>query len=474
MRSSIRTRLLASFLAVALAAAGGLSLYFLGELEAYGLRQLEERLESEALLLALAVETSGADVDALADQVALTDSLDEVGALVVSRLRVLDAGGTVVTDSGGEAGTVYADRPEIEAALSGEYGAHTRVTEAGRVALYVAVPIEIDGRVVGAAYSSATTFSIMTLLRDYRTRLTFVVLLFLAAALVATEFLVRWLARPLAELEDGAAAIAGGDHGARVSPTGARETRAVAEAFNTMAAEVEIFVGELREEERRKSRFVSDVSHELRTPLTAIRGAGETLLAGDVGPEDTERFLSTIVGESERLGRLATDLIALERIEGSTGELALGRIDLADVAEMSVRAISPLLAERGVGMVVAGGPAIVLGQADRLQQVVSNLLDNALAHTPEGGHVHIETSCGDGRSRLTVRDEGPGIPQGELDRVFERLYRAERSRDRTTGGAGLGLSIARAIARAHGGDLTAANAEGGGALFSLELPPLDP
>ncbi|MHB1340704.1 MAG: sensor histidine kinase [Coriobacteriia bacterium] len=473
MRSSIRTRLLVAFLVVALTAAAGLSAYFLQELEDFALRKLEERLHTQARLLSsmasVAYLDSG-DTFSASDIDRLQRSLEDAAPYAASRMRILDSHGVAIVDSTGDLGDEYRDRTEVQEALAGDYGAATRVTDQGRVALYVAVPILSDGQVAGVAYASSTTFSILTLLSDYRLRLLIVVVLFVALTLVLMEILARWLSRPLRELSDIAAAFAAGDHSVRVRPTGSRETRALADAFNAMGDEVQHVVVELKEEERRKSRFVSDVSHELRTPLTAIRGAAETLLEGDVPAEDERQFLATIVRESDRLARLANDLLTLQRIEGATGELPLRRIRLAEVVQRAVEGLAPLTDGRGIRVQVEGDAPTVLGDVDRLQQVIANLVDNASRLTPRGGTVTVRLGKDDGHATVQVLDEGPGIPEDALPHLFERFYRAQASRDRSTGGAGLGLAIVAAIVRAHAGSIAAANRPEGGSAFTMRLP----
>lgn len=481
-RASIRARLLASLLAVAVVAAAGLSVYFLKELEGFALRKLEERLSAEAkvaasLLGSVYEETGGTPGSGgPVDSKVLGRALQRLSPEIASRMRVIDADGKAIADSRGSATSAedYRKRPEIAAALAGRYGATTRVTSDGRVALYVAVPIQAQGKVVAASYVSASTFSILTLLRAYRERLVIVVLAFAVAMLLLTELFSRWLAAPLHELAVGAAAFARGDTSVRVRPSGSRETREVAVAFNKMAEEVDAVVTELRAEEKRKSRFVSDVSHELRTPLTAIRGAAETLLDDDVPREDAERFLSTIITESDRLTRLANDLLTLQRIEGATGELPLRRLPLADVAQRAVSALEPLLDARGVAVQVEGQGGVVLGDPDRLQQVVANLVDNASRVSPEGGVVRVALAREGRWISLSVIDQGPGIPADDLPHLFERFYRSQTSRDRSTGGAGLGLAIVRAIVDAHAGELEAENLAEGGSRFTVRLPAIEP
>jgi len=477
MRSSIRTRLLVAFLLVAVASALGLSAYSLSEFEDYGLHKLEDRLESESLVLAGMVaaqmQANGGEELSAEQAAALNTELTRVGPIIYSHIRILDGDGEAFVDSASpeDVGAKYAETPEVAKALRGDRGAATRITENGRVALYVANPIIVGDRVVGVAYTSATTFSIRTLLRDYRLRLGAAVVLFTLLALVLTELLSRWLSAPLRDLARTAVAFADGDHSVRVRPRGSSEIRALADAFNAMADEVQTVMAELKEEEGRKSRFVSDVSHELRTPLTAIRGAAETLLDGDVPEDDARQFLSTIVRESERLTRLANDLLTLQRIEGATGELPISAVDLTEIARRAVEGLGT--AHRGPGRACGArglGAGAVLGDRDRLQQVFGNLIDNASRLTPEGGTVTVRISAEGRESVASVLDEGPGIAEEDAPHVFDRFYRAQASRDRSTGGAGLGLAIVAAIVRSHTGTVTAARRDEGGTVFTVRLP----
>lgn len=475
MRASIRRRLLVALLTVALTVATGLSVYFLTELEGYGLRKIEERLTSEQTVLAAAlsaqITTSGGR--GLSDMQAamLSSELSQSVREPVSRVRVLDRSGISLADSTStDVGIGYAETPEVARALAGDVSSERRVLPDGSISISVAGPIMVDGRVLGVVHTSAATFSIGTLVRDYRLELGLAAALFIIATFILAEVLARWLSAPLRSLAQGAVAFASGDHSVRVRPAGSTETRAVAEAFNAMADEVQEALRELREEERRKSRFVSDVSHELRTPLTAIRGAAETLLDGDVPEEDARQFLSTIARESERLGRLANDLITLQRIEGATGELPLSQVDLASIAQHAIDGLAPLTEARGVQVALTGKATPVLGDRDRLQQVFGNLIDNASRVTPEGKKITIELADDGDHVIARVLDEGPGIAEKDAARIFDRFYRAQSSRDRGSGGAGLGLAIVAAIVTAHGGNIAAAARPEGGTEFTLRFP----
>jgi two-component system OmpR family sensor kinase len=295
------------------------------------------------------------------------------------------------------------------------------------------------------------------------------------ASLVAWPIAAAYARRttaPIEKLAASAASFAAGDHSRRARPEGPREIRLIAESFNRMADEVSRALEELSSEEVRKTQFVSDVSHELRTPLTAIRGAAETLLDGGVGEDDQERFLSTIATEAERLTRLANDLLQLQRIEGATGELPFRRMTLREAADRAVAMLEPLIEDRAVKVTVTGSTPAVLGDVDRLQQVVANLVDNASRMVGPGGHVWVELSAEGDKAVLAVRDDGPGIPDEDLGRLFDRFYRADTSRARSRGGAGLGLAIVRAIVTSHGGTIEATNPPGGGACLTVRLPAL--
>jgi two-component system OmpR family sensor kinase len=303
----------------------------------------------------------------------------------------------------------------------------------------------------------------------------------LALAVAALSALVAWplartmarrLTSPMDVLGATAASFAAGDRTVRATVRGPREVRMVAESFNRMADDVAEALELLASEEVRKTQFVSDVSHELRTPLTAIRGAAETLLDGGVTDNDQERFLSTIAVEAERLTRLANDLLQLQRIEGATGELPFRRINLRDAADRAATMLEPLIEDRGVQLTVSGSAPLVLGELDRLIQVVVNLVDNASRLVGAGGHVWVELSRAGGHAVLVVRDDGPGFPDKDLDRLFDRFYRTDISRTRARGGSGLGLAIVRAIVTSHGGTIEADNLPAGGAKLTVRLPAL--
>lgn len=302
--------------------------------------------------------------------------------------------------------------------------------------------------------------------------------LFLAVLpVVATSWfgvtmLAKLYTRSLERLAADTRRFTAGDYGIRFEVEGPGEVQSIARSLNELGDVIESTMYDLKTEEQRQVQFVSDVSHEIRTPLTAIRGAAETLLDGDVDPEDQQRFLTTIASEAERLTRLANDLLALQRIEGATGELPLRRVDLREVADKAATILEPLLDEREVELTVTGRAPAVLGDPDRLQQVLFNLVDNASRFVGARGHVKVELAHVGAEAVALVMDDGPGLALDDPSRLFDRFYRGDLSRTRSSGGTGLGLAIVKAIVNAHGGSVEAANLPAGGAVFTVRLPAL--
>jgi signal transduction histidine kinase len=226
-----------------------------------------------------------------------------------------------------------------------------------------------------------------------------------------------------------------------------------------------------RQIDRLRTNFVSDVSHELRTPLTAIKGFVETLQNG--AAEDAvvrDRFLSTLAGETERLIRVSNDLLLLTRADAGQLDLQLTPTDLGACVQRAAEQLEGLACEKRVELVTEhlGDSGLVLADADRIHQVLINLLDNAIKFTPPGGRVAASVSG----HVVTVADTGPGIPADEIPHIFERFYRGDRSRARQgTDGSGLGLAIAKAIVEAHGGRIWVESKPGEGAAFHAALPP---
>jgi two-component system OmpR family sensor kinase len=312
-------------------------------------------------------------------------------------------------------------------------------------------------------------------------RITYWLLMLAVPFSVFAFFIAMWLSSilllPLGNLVAKARRLASGDLSVKFSDESSRSAplavRELSEVLDRVSLRVRSSMAEVAAESKRQGQFVSDVSHEIRTPLTAIRGAAETLMDEDIPYSDRQRFCETIIHESERLTRLANDLLTLQRIEGD-GEIKLRRVDLHGIVEYAAAMLEPLLDERKAILTISGEAPDVLGDPDRLQQVVQNLIDNASRFVGEGGRVHVELSGIREHSVITVSDDGPGFGDIDPARLFDRFYRGDPSRARTTGGIGLGLTIVKAIVTAHEGTVEAVNLPNGGACFIVAIPSLPP
>jgi len=232
-------------------------------------------------------------------------------------------------------------------------------------------------------------------------------------------------------------------------------------------------ISELRRLERVRQDFVANVSHEFRTPLTAIQGFAETLLTGALeDPANRRRFVEIIRDHAARLARLTEDLLELSLIEAGQLKLEFQPVSVRQLVDSCMETASVKAAPKHLGLktVVPKGLPEVRGDANRLQEVLQNLLDNAVQYTPGGGNIEVDAASGNGRVTITVSDTGIGIPEAEQSRIFERFYRVDAARSREAGGTGLGLAIARHIVEAHGGRIWVESTVGQGSRFHFSIP----
>ncbi|MDQ1385653.1 MAG: two-component system, OmpR family, sensor kinase [Actinomycetota bacterium] len=307
----------------------------------------------------------------------------------------------------------------------------------------------------------------------------FVVEVVVALAVLSALALLAWWVvklglRPLGQMQETAGAIAAGDLSRRIEVANEHtEVGRLGIALNEMMQQIETAFAARTASEGRLRRFVGDASHELRTPLTSIRGYAELFRRGAADrPEDLAKAMRRIEEEADRMGSLVDDMLLLARLDQGR-PLERQPVDLTRITADAVddaRAVAP---NRPIDY-SPNGAILVPGDEARLRQVLANLLQNANRHTPAGTPVHVRVVDGEHEAVIEVADEGPGMSNEEAGRVFERFWRSDPSRTRSSGGAGLGLSIVAAIADAHGGRAEVQSETGQGSTFRVRLPHVSP
>jgi len=284
-------------------------------------------------------------------------------------------------------------------------------------------------------------------------------------AIVLAIWISRSIAQPLQKMATVAQGIARGDYALAAPESGPDEVRALGQSLNSMKQQVQA-------SQQAQRDFLANVSHELKTPLTSIQGFAQAMLDGAAAtPEAIQRSANIIYSEADRMRRLVESLLDLARLDAGLKSLTRSPLDLGSLLAAVTEKFDPQARAQGVALLTELPPTLpaITGDADRLAQVFTNLLDNALKHTPAGGKVTLAAITLPGWVEVTVSDTGPGIPAEDLSRIFERFYQVDKSRARRAG-VGLGLTISKDIVEAHGGSLRAESVVGLGSRFVVRLP----
>lgn len=284
----------------------------------------------------------------------------------------------------------------------------------------------------------------------------------LLGAVVMGVILAGSITEPIVKTVEITKQISDGDYNIRFQgDVKTKELEGLAQAVNQMA-------GSLKEQETLRKRLTSDVAHELRTPIANVSSYLEAMIEGVWEP--TPQRLQNCYDELDRISRLVSDLERLRQIENENLNLRKTEVDLLKLVQASVQNFEKQIAEKKLYCTVEGNPCTAFVDGGRIQQVVTNLLSNAIKYSNENGTIRIAVTDTEEASVISVDDEGIGIPEQEQKRIFERFYRTDKSRNRKTGGAGIGLTIAKSIVQAHDGTIAVESAEGRGSRFIVTLP----
>ena len=383
----------------------------------------------------------------------------------LSRVLVTDSAGLVLYDTRETLGAVgkYTFYSEIVQALEG-YDAFSCSYRDGAFRSRAASPVLYQNRIIGSVYAYEYDTEQAALLVGLQSNLLRLSGIIALSVVVLSFILSRMLTRKISLLLTGIRKVREGAYEHRTHIPGRDEIAQIGEEFNSLT-------DRLQTTETMRRRFVSDASHELKTPLAAIRLLTDSILQTEHMDMETVRdFVTDIGSEAERLSRITEDLLRLTRLDSNqTDKPEL--VEVAPVLEQVVRMMRLLAQEKGAQLTCRTEENCwVLATRDEVHQVIYNLTDNALKYSGSSGIVHIELRREGSEVVLTVADNGPGIPEEDLPRVFERFYRVDKARSRAAGGTGLGLSIVQDTVRKRGGTVAAANRPEGGAVFSVRWP----
>jgi signal transduction histidine kinase len=480
MFSTLRSRLLLSYLAVIITALFIVMLALLAASAVQSNRLVPTLRQLGAVSLGLRREVAvlaerGADLRAISEALDRSAAEQEVRALLLNR-----SDGQVIYDSGDGGEDWTGRRIDDVVRPPGEFGnldpnlpiGRYRAAD-GSVWLVFGQPLASQpaGRLLLLAARPEP--SVISFFRQAYLRPLCLsgLIAFLLSVLLAL-LIARSVAQPLQGMAEASEAIAQGEYEQQLPLSGPEEVQRVAASFNEMTAQVAASHQAQRD-------LVANISHDLRTPLTSIRGWSQALLDGTAADSRRQQQAATVIySEAERMERMVEELLDLARMEAGQLELVRQPVDLGQLLTEVKESFTPVAQEKGVALVLALQPAPeVLGDRDRLTQIFSNLLDNALGHTPAGGQVQLALYLlSDGQVEVIVQDNGQGIPQAELSRIFERFYQVDKSRAETAEGrgSGLGLAIVRELVEAHGGQITARSAPGQDTVFAVRMPALVP
>ena len=389
-------------------------------------------------------------------------SVEETG---VSRLLVTDTSGRILFDTreGGSAKGMYAMYTEIVQALDGSdafycrYDSHAFLSRG-------ASPVVYRNRIIGAVYAYEYDTQQAELLQSFQTNLTRISLLIGVLVVALSALLSRAFTRKIRELLQAIRQVREGAYSHRASVRGNDEIAQLATEFNSLT-------DRLQTTEAARRRFVSDASHELKTPLAGIRLLTDSILqTEDMNADTTREFVEDIGREAQRLSRITEDLLRLTRLDSDLLD-APETVEVAPVLEQVMRMMSLLAQKKGTELTYRMEENCrVSATKGEVHQVIYNLTDNAVKYSGKNGKVRVELRHEDHDVVLTVADNGPGIPEEDLPKVFERFYRVDKARSRAAGGTGLGLSIVQDTVKKRGGMVSAANRPNGGAVFTVRWP----
>lgn len=426
--------------------------------------------ETTRLALEIAPELQDADVDALFEHI------EERAYSLGGRVLVLDSDAVVQIDSASRHNGLLLPYPEVREVLrdgkDSSYGFHYisgnaeesvfSNNEQSKWAVYYTAPIVLDEEHVGAVLFSASIQDVVDSLNDVTQRITLIFTVVILIVIALIFILSGWITKPIVELTSAIRKM--GTQGyVRVNAGGSGEIAELGLAFNRMSERIE-------DHDRARDEFVANASHELKTPLATMKILSESILYQDnPDPAMMKEFFGDVNHEVDRLSRIVTELLRLVQEDQGRNALKFAPMQLDAMVSNVCNRLNGLAEKKNISLNVDLEPVTIEGDSLRLEQVAVNIIENAIKYTDEG-HVNVTVTDEEDWALITVSDTGIGIPEESVEHLFERFYRVDKARSRSTGGTGLGLSITEKIVTLHGGSITVKSKLGEGSRFTVSLP----
>lgn len=426
--------------------------------------------ETTRLALEIAPELQDTDVDALFEYI------EERAYSLGGRVLVLDSDAVVQIDSASRHNGLLLPYPEVREVLrdgkESSYGFHYisgsaeesvfSNNEQSKWAVYYTAPIVLEGAHVGAVLFSASIQDVVDSLNDVTHRITLIFTVVILIVIALIFILSGWITKPIVELTSAIRKM--GTQGyVRVNAGGSGEIAELGLAFNRMSERIE-------DHDRTRDEFVANASHELKTPLATMKILSESILYQDnPDPAMMKEFFGDVNHEVDRLSRIVTELLRLVQEDQGRNALNFTEVRLDSLVSNICNRLNGLAEKKNISLNVDLVPVTIEGDSLRLEQVAVNIIENAIKYTDEG-HVDVTVTDEEDWALITVSDTGIGIPEESVEHLFERFYRVDKARSRSTGGTGLGLSITEKIVTLHGGSISVKSKLGEGSRFTVSLP----
>ncbi len=475
---SIRTKITYTYIVLAFFIVAVVGVISSIKIESFFHDRLLRDLAKQADLLVFSLQRDSSFPIAQVDQ-----HLKELARLENIRITLIDSAGTVVADSDVPFDRLasvenHLNRPEIQDAATRGLGSAARHSETvKRDFLYLAKRISHEhskGVLDKVAFVrvSVQLHEVQESVRDIRLNIFTAGSIVLLLVIGASWFVSRKISNPMVEIAQIAERIRAGNLDERIPVKANDEIGQVAQAVNELVDKLKTDIVQLKKLERIRSEFLGNVSHELRTPIFAVQGFLETLLNGAIDdPSVSREFVGKAFTQAARLNSLLNDLIDISRIESGEMKMSFRYFPLREFLEQIVAEMQQVALQKHITLTLQSDntPVEVLGDKERLKQVLFNLIDNAVKYNTPNGRVEVSCERTDGKVKISVKDLGVGIPEEHLPRIFERFYRVDKERSREAGGTGLGLAIVKHIVEAHGSKVEVRSEIGKGSTFGFEL-----